>query len=426
LRLPASANPVRLGGLAAVTALLAAAELLVGAANLVRDGRAEWLVFAGPRPWLLLLLALLVSRLPPGWRIVALFLFLLLAGAAESAYLLSLGNHGLWPDLVRGFAAAAAHGLLLCLILGYARSALGRTGLAAAAVASALVLAAPAFRDGWRAAAVPAETATPTARKPELLLMTALPIVWGEGGAFDPESRPAGAYRMLQREFVVRPVDTLDARSLSGGKLLLLAQPRWLAPAELVAFDGWVRAGGRVLILTDPLLEWPSELPLGDVRRPPPVGLLGPLLDHWGVTVAARRSRPVYDDQGRRLILHQPGALAAAGSLCRVVRSYRAECRIGRGRAIVLADADLLRDDLWMAPGQDGGSRDRRVSDNPLVVADLLDRLAGVERERAAGPVFWAAPGVDLFGTLRLLLAGLLLLAAASGAAALLLRRRTR
>ena len=59
----------------------------------------------------------------------------------------------------------------------------------------------------------------------------------------------------------------------------------------------------------------------------------------------------------------------------------------------MIADADLLRDDLWMAPGPDGAARHRRIADNPLAVADLLDALAGRERPRLRRPVAWAKPG---------------------------------
>ena len=141
------------------------------------------------------------------------------------------------------------------------------------------------------ARAVGAESANP-----DLMLMTALPLIWGEGGAFDPASRPQLSYKQLQREFRVRPLDVLDEAGLASGRLLLLAQPRVLAPVELVALDAWVRGGGRALILTDPLLLWPSALPIGDVRRPPAIGLLGPLLAHWGLALdppAEARPRPI-------------------------------------------------------------------------------------------------------------------------------------
>ena len=143
---------------------------------------------------------------------------------------------------------------------------------------------------------------------------------------------------------------------LAEGKLLLLAQPRVLDPHELVALDSWVRGGGRVLILTDPLLVWPSALPLGDIRRAPPVGLLGPLLDHWGLELGpSGLTGLVTDDQPAagtgRLTMIAPGRFLVTGADCRRTKLYLASCRLGQGRALLVADADLLHDSAWAGPG---------------------------------------------------------------------------
>ena len=45
---------------------------------------------------------------------------------------------------------------------------------------------------------------------------------------------------------------------------MLLAHPMAQTADALVDLDRWVRGGGRVLLLADPRLEWPSERPLGD------------------------------------------------------------------------------------------------------------------------------------------------------------------
>jgi hypothetical protein len=256
--------------------------------------------------------------------------------------------------------------------------------------------------------------------------MTALPMVWGEGGAFNPASRPAALYTALQQEFALRPIDALDAESFAATRLLLLIQPRWLAPEELVALDAWVRGGGRALVLTDPRLDWHSELPLGDIRRPPPEGLLKPLLDHWGLALAAG-SRSLGEDlmpNGRRLITQHAGRLTATAGECRTLRSWLAECTVGRGRALVLADADLVRDELWVAPGTEGDGRNRRLSDNPLVVADLLDRLAGLQRQRIAGDVRWRDPARPPLPALLWALLPLAALAVGAALAPALHRRR--
>ena len=214
--------------------------------------------------------------------------------------------------------------------------------------------------------------------KPQLMLATGLPIIWGEQG-FSLSAQPAPAYRALEREFAVRPLDTLHEEELAGGKLLLLAQPKVLAPAELVALDAWVRRGGRALILTDPALVWPSELPLGDIRRPPPFGLLEPLLRHWGL-----RLEPSTDGiqevtiDGGTLRLETPGQFQLEQPGCALHHdALVADCPIGGGRALLVADADLVHERLWMS--SDG----RRTADNPSVVAAWLDDLVGLQRQRA-------------------------------------------
>jgi hypothetical protein len=216
----------------------------------------------------------------------------------------------------------------------------------------------------------------------------------------------------------------LDEASLSAAPLLLLIQPRWLSPEELVALDSWLRRGGRALILTDPRLNWHSELPLGDIRRPPPASLLGQLLGHWGL---ALEPGPRWSDgafgRGRRLVTEHPGRLTARGSACRLLRPELAECRLGQGRAIVLADADLALDELWVGSGPRGAERHRRLSDNPLVVADLLDRLPGIERPRALGDARWRPAHLSLPNALLWTLLPLAALTLA-GHATLLLRHR--
>lgn len=243
------------------------------------------------------------------------------------------------------------------------------------------------------------------------MLMTGLPLIWGEKGPFDSGSRPAAAYSALQSEFDFRPVDLLDEATLGRGRLLFLAQPKRLAPAELAALDSWIREGGRTLILTDPMLTWPSELPPGDIRRPPPVGLLAPLLDHWRVRLEAPAEPGVVKalSDGRRIRLDSPGRFRSSSPDCVVApEGWRAVCRLGHGTAILIADADLMRDSLW-AP---------RKADNPAVVGEWLDELARVSRPRPRpAPVNrnWQRSAAPIFALLALL-AGI----------ALLLRRRRR
>jgi hypothetical protein len=227
---------------------------------------------------------------------------------------------------------------------------------------------------------------------------------------------------MLEKEFAIRPLDVLDDSTLSTGRLLLLAQPRALAPTELVALDSWVRRGGRALILTDPALFWPSELPLGDIRRPPAIGLLAPLLSHWGLRLGPPEEKKAVMRQldqeahERRLVMFAPGRFIREQGSCAVdARGHLARCSIGKGEAILLADADMMHDRLWVGSGTDGMKRHARTSDNPLLVADWLDRLWGKPRVRAAAPVEWLSRDRSPLGAL--LLALLPLVAAAAPAA---------
>ncbi len=398
-------------------ACFAAAELLVTLAlgRFFDWGRAEALLFFAYRPWLLLVAVAAVAHWPWRRRVLFLVLALILAGAGESLFLLGLGATQPWTEMMRGLAAGALLALAFDLVVQLSRR-LSRWGrwIGAAAIGALLLL--PGSLRPYESLLMAQDVRPLDPARPELMLMTALPIIWGEGGAFDPASRPALAYRILDEEFRIRPLDILDDKELGGRRLLLLAQPRLLAPRELVALDDWIRGGGRALILADPTLVWPSELPLGDSRRPPPTSWLGPLLGHWGLRLDAPTApelvmRDLPD--GRRLALAAPGGFVRERGEC-VIAPDRliARCALGRGTAFVVADADLLRDAVWAGPGQ--GRRHDRLADNPLVLADWLDGLVGVRRPRIAGDVQWLAGDSDkvLATMVGLLPAALALIAA--------------
>lgn len=161
--------------------------------------------------------------------------------------------------------------------------------------------------------------------------------MWGEGDPSDILSGKAKRSAVLEG-LDVRAIDTVSLATL-GPDILVVAQPRALAPAELVALDTWVRNGGRVAIFADPRLDWPSRYPIGDPRRAPPVTLLDPLFAHWGVRLdLGEGSRGVWQ-RGR----------------CTAVDAITIDCRIGTGRALMVADADVLD------PRNDGGEALRRL-----------------------------------------------------------------
>lgn len=183
----------------------------------------------------------------------------------------------------------------------------------------------------------------PTGERPELLVLTSLPIVFPESFSLDAPASPA--LTALQSRYRVRPISLADTQSLGKSRLLLIAQPR-AQPAEvLVELDRWVRNGGRVLLLADPMLEWPSERPLGDSLRPPLAFADTGLLGHWGLRLdAPDEPGPVAIEAGGSTVhARSPGILVAAGEQCRVDRGgLVARCPVGGGKATIVADADLL------------------------------------------------------------------------------------
>lgn len=209
----------------------------------------------------------------------------------------------------------------------------------------------------------PAPSTEQTGEKTPLGLLTSLPIVLGED--FSLKSTGSPALTALSTRFTVAPISTTSAKELSR-PLLLMAQPPAQTPENLVALDSWVRRGGRVLLLADPMLEWPSKRPLGDPLRPPPMFVDTGLLAHWGLRLDAPEQRGPASRQlaGYQVLTVSPGALYG-GCMISADRLV-AECKVGRGWAAVVADADLLNAD---ALGPDS-------TNNLKAVVEELARLA--------------------------------------------------
>jgi hypothetical protein len=181
-------------------------------------------------------------------------------------------------------------------------------------------------------------------RPPTLFLLTGLPIAFGEG--FTLDAPPSPVMSALEHDYRVQLID--GPEELSGGGVLLAAQPRALTAERLVALDKWVRGGGRLLLLADPRLTWPSALALGDKQRPPASFADTGLLAHWGLRSEAplpSATAPVrFALAGQAVTSDSPGQLQHTGGPCQVAVDERsADCRLGRGRALVVADADFLR-----------------------------------------------------------------------------------
>jgi hypothetical protein len=176
--------------------------------------------------------------------------------------------------------------------------------------------------------------------RPTLLLLTSLPLMFGED--FSLEGMGSPTLKALQSRYSVIPISVADPRELSKGRILLAAQPRAQPPDDLVALDRWVRDGGRLMLLADPMLEWPSDRPLGDRLRPPPTFMDTGLLAHWGLRLEAPNERGAMASKlgGYPVLTISPGRLSGS---CTISKDrILAHCRLGRGRVTIIADADLL------------------------------------------------------------------------------------
>lgn len=214
----------------------------------------------------------------------------------------------------------------------------------------------------------PTPAKAPDRTKAEMFLLTPLPIVWSETFGLDQPGTPVLA--MLEKHYRVTPIDMPS--ELPEGALLLAAQPRALPAEELVTLDAWVRRGGRLLLLADPMLEWPSELPLGDKRRPPSAFPDTGLLQHWGLRLDAPEERGPRETRLDRqsLLTASPGTLVRTAGTCAVADDgLVADCRLGAGRALVIADADFIN----LGPDGLDGPTDANLP-------ALVSQLAGLSR----------------------------------------------
>ena len=176
--------------------------------------------------------------------------------------------------------------------------------------------------------------------QPTLMLMTSLPIMFGE--SFGLEGNGSAALTALEKRYRVVPIGVADAASLKHGKLLLMAHASAQPAEALVDLDAWVRSGGRLMLLADPALEWPSERPLGDKLRPAPMFMDTGLLAHWGLKLEAPAERgPVMQTlAGMEIETASPGRLSGD---CTIGKdALVARCTIGKGQVTVIADADFL------------------------------------------------------------------------------------
>ncbi|HKY81267.1 MAG TPA: hypothetical protein VJM09_07310 [Sphingobium sp.] len=250
--------------------------------------------------------------------------------------------------------------------------------------------------------------------RPRLAVISGLPLFWREGAEGAAARVDAPVIALLRQHFAVTPVDSPLSPDLTQAQALLLAHPRLLSPAELVAIDAWVRGGGTAVVLADPMLRWPLALPLGDRRRPPAISLLSPLLTHWGLQLMPPQSMDEdrhFLDDGTLLTIFAASRFRTESATCRLAADgLLARCRIGRGRALLLADADLIDDRLWLTDPATPLDRRNWTADTPDFIARALQGvvsepghwlrsearlLVGLRWAMLFG-IFWAAMGSAL------------------------------
>lgn len=223
------------------------------------------------------------------------------------------------------------------------------------ACAVALAIAASACQAGQDG-----EQAKPSeGERPSLGLMTSLPIYWGEtmemGDLLDGSAEQHWVRTRLEEDYALVPLDVLGTaegqprKDLAGLGHLVVAQPRALTAADNVALDRWVREGGRLLLVLDPMMTEHSSYHIGDPRRFNDVTLIPPLLDRWGLVFSYDEDAPPrqvpFGDAAipaeaygalslAAQSVEQPCTVEAAGLIAR--------CRIGRGQALIVADAAFL------------------------------------------------------------------------------------
>lgn len=186
-------------------------------------------------------------------------------------------------------------------------------------------------------------------------VLTSLPLFMPE--ALDVADRlashaehPLG--QVLESRYAAAAHDTLQAALADDPALLMMAQARPFAPEELVRLDDWLRAGGDALIFADPLLLWHSIYPFGDARRPEGTTLLSPIFARWGLEQRIDEDQPEEPWSVRAgdyiLPVTQAGHFAiratTTGDQCQLrADGLIADCQIGKGRVLLIADADMLQ-----------------------------------------------------------------------------------
>lgn len=282
-----------------------------------------------------------------------LLLTLAIVTAAQSVLGWVFAGSAAWPQAILTLVAGAAAGLVADGLVQWRVRARIVPWLAG------LLLTLGWFAAGHALLAALYRPAAASAGVPAVIMLTGLPLRWSDGGDFASLVQRGAAddpaLARLEASGPVSLIDSLADHAPPPGAALLIAHPRALAPRDLVAIDRFVRGGGRGVVLADALSSWPARYPLGDPRNPPVTSLLTPLLDHWGVTLAAAPgdalgAQPA-DIDGARLRLFSAGRFERLPPTCDAFAERRiAHCRIGEGAMWLVGDADLIFSPLWRPP----------------------------------------------------------------------------
>jgi len=223
------------------------------------------------------------------------------------------------------------------------------------------------------APAVPDTAPSETVRAQRLGLMTSLPIYWPLGAEIADLAAgvpPTWQKAALAPDWELYPLDTLspvpglspdapEVDPLAGLTRIAVIQPRGLSPADNVALDTWVRAGGRLLLVLDPALTGEYDLPLGDPRRPVEAALVPPVVARWGMAISFDEAQAAADRTARFGAAPLPLALAgqislpdpAAADCTLLADGAAARCAVGKGQVTVIADAAVFEHDELAGEG---------------------------------------------------------------------------
>ena len=213
--------------------------------------------------------------------------------------------------------------------------------------------------------------AKPQPREP-LGLVTSLPIYWGDGAEMSAivsgASETTWVRAVIEQRYDLNPLDSLvpavdlmdgkraEVDPLKGLDRLLIVQPRGVSPQDNVALDQWVRGGGKLLLVLDPMLTGQYAVPIFDPRHPSASALIPAVMARWGLAMQFSESQPLggamidtkafgpvpVQMAGELVVSEESAGDSAARGECVIEPGgLVARCKLGSGTVTVVADAAL-------------------------------------------------------------------------------------